>query len=83
MEAQNPKPLPPQKAKAVVDFLVKVDTDPATRAAYAANADGAMQAAGLAKAERDLILGGDLGAIRSALGGEFRRIVWHPPTVWQ
>jgi hypothetical protein len=82
MEAQNPGPLRPQKAKAVVDFLVKVDTDPATRAAYAADADGAMRAAGLSKAERDLILGGDLEGIRSALGGESRLIVWHPPTVW-
>ncbi len=77
-------PLPPQRANAVVNFLLKVDTDPATQAAYANDADGTMKAAGLSAAERQLILQGPLEAIRSALGpGSFRQIVWHAPTVWQ
>ena len=85
MEAQNPGQLPPERAKAVVDYLVKEATDQASdRKAYAENARAAMIAKGLTEREADLLLTKNLNAIRTALGpAEFGRIVWHPPTVWQ
>ncbi len=83
MEAQTPKPWPPQRRTKVVAALMKVDTDPATRENYKNDPEGTLRAQGLTEQEIKLIVNGPLAAIQVALTPEVeRRIVWHPPTVW-
>ena len=78
------EPQLPDKSKAIVAFLVRVSREPALRAAYAKDANAAMEEAGISQEQRDLILGGDLEAIKQELGTDaVSRIVWQPPTIWQ
>jgi hypothetical protein len=81
--AQMPRPLPPKRADAVIEFLARVAADPRLRAEYFNNADAAMTRGGLTAAERELILNGPLARIEQALGHDKTKgIQWQPKTVW-
>jgi hypothetical protein len=83
MEAQIPKPLPPESRAKVVAALMKIDTDQGTREKYKNDPEGTLRAERLTDQEIKLIVNGPLAAIQVALTPEVeRRIVWHPPTVW-
>ncbi len=72
------------RRKKIIEFLIRVHKEPFLQSAYSDNPTTAMLGAGLKQDEIDLIRSGDLAAIQDALTpDQERRIVWHPPTVWQ
>ena len=75
--------MPPAKAKALIDFLVRGHPRADAQAEYAKDPDATMKTAGIGDSDRRLIPSGYLNAIRQALGTGVSRIVWQPPTVWQ
>jgi hypothetical protein len=73
-----------ERGEKIVGFLVKVAHDPNLKAAYAKDADKEMKDASISKEDREVILSGDLEAIKDVVGSDgLSRIVWQPPTVWQ